>query len=270
FSRLVRLKALDGHTYYGEAGQNWETGLRGQKVDTFTGGDPWDEKFQLSGKKAIVGEEQKVLCPLEKVPIILGIGLNYRTHAEECGWTIPSFPLVFTKFADCRAGPFEDIPIHPEAHELDYEGEFSVVIGKDAKNVSKDEDPLDYVLGFTVGNDMSSRYWQDPERSSSQHSTAKSFDKFAPLGPVIASLKAVGDPEKLRLRTWVNGELRQDTSTGDLIFGVRHLIRHLSRGKTLRKGTVIMTGTPSGVAAFHKPPKWLRNGDLVEIEIEKI
>ena len=121
-------------------------------------------------------------------------------------------------------------------------------MGKDAKNLSQDENPLDYVLGFTVGNDVSSRYWQNARRSGSQHGPAKSFDKFAPIGPVIASLKAVGDPEKLRLRTWANGELRQDCSTDDLIFGISHLIRHLSRGITLRKGTVIMTGTPRYVS----------------------
>lgn len=118
------------------------------------------------------------------------------------------------------------------------------MIGKDVKNLSEKDDPLDYVLGVTVGNDVSSRYWQNAQRSGSQHGPAKSFDKFAPIGPVIASLKAVGDPEALRLRTWVNGELRQDGRTDDLIFGIRAIIRHLSRGATLRKGTVIMTGTP--------------------------
>lgn len=117
-------------------------------------------------------------------------------------------------------------------------------MGKDAKNLSESEDPLDYVLGFTVGNDVSSRYWQNAQRSGAQHGPAKSFDKFGPIGPVIASREAVGDPEALRLRTWVNGELRQDGRTDDLIFGIKAIIRHLSRGMTLRKGTVIMTGTP--------------------------
>jgi len=177
---------------------------------------------------------------------------------------------VFTKYSDTLAGPFEDIPINPESQELDYEGELSVVIGRDIKNLSENEDPLDYILGFTVGNDVSSRYWQVAPRSGGQHGPAKSFDKFAPIGPVIASLKAVGNPEALKLRTWVNGELRQDGKTDDLIFGITAILRHISRGTTIRKGTVIMTGTPSGVAAFMKPAAWLRDGDKVEIEIERI
>jgi len=143
------------------------------------------------------------------------------------------------------AGPFEDIPIDPVAKDLDYEGELCVVIGRDVKNLQLDDDPLDYVLGYMAGNDVSSRFWQlNPERSSGQHGFAKSFDKFAPVGPVIASMSVVKDPHQLRLRTWVNGELRQETATNDLIFDIRAMIRHLSMGMTLRKGTIIMTGTP--------------------------
>jgi 2-keto-4-pentenoate hydratase/2-oxohepta-3-ene-1,7-dioic acid hydratase in catechol pathway len=149
--------------------------------------------------------------------------------------------------ADTLAGPYENIPIATSAKELDYEGELCIVIGKDAKNLSESEDPLDYVLGFTVGNDVSSRYWQIAQRSGSQHGLAKSFDKFAPIGPAIISVSAIGNPEGLRLRTWVNGELRQDGRTDDLIFGVKDIIRFLSKGITLRKGTVIMTGTPRSV-----------------------
>lgn len=118
------------------------------------------------------------------------------------------------------------------------------MIGKDVKNLTDKDDPLDYVLGFTVGNDVSSRYWQNAQRSGAQHGPAKSFDKFGPIGPAIASLKAVKDPEALKLRTWVNGDLRQDGATDDLIFGIKEIIRFLSQGKTVRRGTVIMTGTP--------------------------
>lgn len=145
---------------------------------------------------------------------------------------------------DTLAGPYEDIPISPHAKELDYEGELTIVIGKDTKDLTETQDPLDFVLGYTVGNDVSARYWQKMPQSAGQHGGAKSFDKFGPIGPVIASLKAVGDPETLKLRTWVNGELRQDGCTDDLIFGVREIVRFLSNGKTLRKGTIIMTGTP--------------------------
>jgi 2-keto-4-pentenoate hydratase/2-oxohepta-3-ene-1,7-dioic acid hydratase in catechol pathway len=129
---------------------------------------------------------------------------------------------------------------------------------------------LDYVLGYTVGNDVSSRYWQRLERGSGQPGYAKSFDKFAPLGPTIVSPNLIPDPKTLTLKTYVNGELRQQTGTDDLIFDIPTLIRHLSRGMTLRKGSVIMTGTPSGVAAFIKPPAWLKDRDIVEIEISVI
>ncbi|KAJ9609991.1 hypothetical protein H2200_006321 [Cladophialophora chaetospira] len=252
FKRLVRFRASDGQIHYGEAGSEWQSDLKGREVPLFSGSDPFDSNFQLTDKKATISE---VLSPLEAVPIVLGIGLNYRKHAEE---------------ADTLAGPFEDIPINQESKELDYEGELSIVVGKDIKNLSEKEDPLEYILGFTVGNDVSSRYWQVAPRSGGQHGPAKSFDKFAPIGPVIVSPGAVGNPEGLKLRTWVNGDLRQDGRTDDLIFGINAILRHISRGTTIRKGTVIMTGTPSGVAAFMKPAAWLQNGDLVEIEIENI
>jgi len=175
---------------------------------------------------------------------------------------LPDYPVIFQKFADLflakghsistgtnkhsdtLAGPFQDIFVDPIAKELDYEGELSIVIGKDVKNLKDTDNPLDYVLGFTVGNDVSARYWQWPKMSGSQHGYAKSFDNFGPIGPVIASRTAVPDAEKLKLKTWVNGDLRQDASTDDMIFGIDAIVRHLSQGMTLRKGTVIMTGTP--------------------------
>jgi 2-keto-4-pentenoate hydratase/2-oxohepta-3-ene-1,7-dioic acid hydratase in catechol pathway len=155
-------------------------------------------------------------------------------------------------------------------HLLLHKVELCVVIGQDCKNISADEDPLKYVLGYTAGNDVSSRYWQFSERSGGQPGYAKSFDKFAPIGPILCSPSVITDPHVLSLKTVVNGQIRQSSNTDDLIFDVRTLIRHLSRGKTLRKGTIIMTGTPGGVAAFMKPPGWLNDGDIVEIEIEGI
>ena len=145
---------------------------------------------------------------------------------------------------DTLAGPYQDIHADAVAKELDYEGELSIVIGRDVKNLAETENPLDYVLGFTVGNDLSARYWQWPHMSGSQHGYAKSFDNFGPIGPVIASKSAITDAEKLHLKTWVNDDLRQNCRTDDLIFGIGECIRHLSQGMTLRKGTVIMTGTP--------------------------
>jgi 2-keto-4-pentenoate hydratase/2-oxohepta-3-ene-1,7-dioic acid hydratase in catechol pathway len=126
------------------------------------------------------------------------------------------------------------------------------------------------VLGYTVGNDLTSRYWQDPKLSSYQAGYAKSFDGFGPIGPFIASTKAIPNPGQLQLTVRVNGEQRQQTNTDDMVFDVKSLIRFLARGRTIRVGTIIMTGTPSGVGAFLTPPSFLRHGDVVEVEIEKI
>ena len=145
-----------------------------------------------------------------------------------------------------------------------------IIIGRDCKNATL-ENALSYVLGYTVGNDVSSRYWQWEERSGRQHGAAKGFDKFAPIGPVIVSPNAIGDPHALSIKTTINGnDVRQSARTDDLIFKIPNLIQHLSRGTTVRKGTVIMTGTPSGVAAFMKPQAFLKDGDIVEVEIENI
>lgn len=146
----------------------------------------------------------------------------------------------------------------------------AIVIGEDCKNVTEDEDAYRYVLGYTVGNDVSARWWQAPERANGQPAAAKSFDKFAPLGPVITSKRLIPDPERLTVKTFVSGEQRQSGCTDDWIFNVPYLIRHLSRGTTLRRGTVILTGTPSGVAYFMKPQAWLQDGDVLETEVENI
>tara|TARA_R110002003_G_scaffold40_3_gene2575 strand:- start:884 stop:1381 length:498 start_codon:yes stop_codon:yes gene_type:complete len=153
---------------------------------------------------------------------------------------------------------------------MDYEAELCFIIGKDCKNVTESEDAMQYIFGYTTGNDVSSRYWQAPERSGNQHRTGKSFDKFAPIGPVITSPSVIQDPHKLSIKSYVNGELRQSARTDDLIYDIPTIIRHISRGTTVRKRTVVMTGTPSGVAAFMKPPQWLGDGDVVEVEIEGI
>lgn len=152
---------------------------------------------------------------------------------------------------------------------LDYEGELTVVIGKDGNNI-REEDALDYVLGYTSGNYISARNFQVPEASGGQYCYAKSFDGFAPVGHAIVSPKVITDPQRLKYVTKVNGEVRQETSTDDMIWSVRKLISHLSRGTTLRKWTVIMTGTPAGVGIFHKPQKFLKDGDVVEVVIDGV
>jgi len=199
------------------------------------------------------------------------IGLNYAHHAKEAHLQVPTNPVVFTKPADAIAGPYEDIPIHPDAQsQLDYEGELCVIISKDCKNISE-EDALSCVLGYTCGNDVSARNFQLPVSvSGNQFSYAKSFDKFAPIGPSVLLAKEGLDPQQFKYVTTVNGEKRQETGTDDMIWSVKKIVAHLSRGTTLRKGTVIMTGTPSGVGLFMEPKGFLRDGDVVEIDVEGI
>ncbi|KAJ5443842.1 uncharacterized protein N7458_007714 [Penicillium daleae] len=172
------------------------------------------------------------------------------------------------KPADALAGPFDTIDVHPDAREmLDYEGELTVVVGRDAKNVSEDE-ALEYVLGYTAGNDLSARNFQVPEASGMQFGYSKSFDQFGPIGHTIVAASEIPDPQDLRLVTRVNGQVKQQTSTNDMIWSVQQIVSHLSRGMTLRKGTVIMTGTPAGVGFFNK--EFLKAGDVVEVEIEGV
>lgn len=205
--------------------------------------------------------------------------LNYYPSIFEEAWltlplhhqlTVPKYPVVFTKPADALAGPYDDIAIHPNAQSmLDYEGELTVIIGKDAKDVSE-ANALEYVLGYTAGNDVSARNFQLPDISGGQFCYAKSFDGFAPIGPAILTTAVIDDPQKLEYTTKVNGEVRQKTETGDMIWSVRQIIAHLSMGTTLRKGTVIMTGTPSGVGFFMKSNGFLHDGDMVEVNIKGI
>ncbi|GIZ40704.1 hypothetical protein CKM354_000403200 [Cercospora kikuchii] len=262
FKTLIRFQDYEGNIRYGEAPDDLDN-LKDKEVQIYEGTEPWD----LNTSPA-TGKIAKVLCPLATTPLIYGIGLNYKAHIEESGFPTTKYPVYFSKPSDALAGPYQDIPIPACVEKLDYEGELSFVIGRDVKDFGPNDDPADYILGFMAGNDVSARDWQTQEAAGGQHHVAKSFDHFAPVGPVLASYVAIPEPETLKLETFVNGELRQQTRTDDLLFGLRDILINLSRGKTLRKGTVVMTGTPSGVAAFMKPPAWLKDGDVVSVRIE--
>lgn len=210
-------------------------------------------------------------APPLPVSMILGIGLNYAPHAEEQGVEPPERPVVFTK--NCAAAIVHEAPIRiptvcSDPPQVDFEGELAVVIGEAARDV-EEADAYRHVLGYTVANDVSARWWQK-QGSGKQFFRGKSFDTFCPLGPNIVPTAEVPDPQQLSLRTWVNGELMQDATTSEMIFPVATLISELSRGMTLVPGTVILTGTPSGVGFARTPPRFLADGDRVEIEIESI
>jgi len=210
--------------------------------------------------------EARLMAPIASPPKILCLGLNFATHVTETKAKQPEEPVIFMKPHTAIAGPNDKIIKRPFVKELDYEGELAIVIGKKAKDVPVSE-ALDYVFGYTILNDVSDR---DFQFRSSQWTTGKSFDTFAPTGPCIAMSNQLSDPGNLRIKTWINGELRQNGNTHDMIFGVAQIIHHLSRVMTLEPCDIIATGTPSGVAMAMRPPKWLNAGDVVRIEIEGI
>lgn len=222
--------------------------------------------FRETGRPADV---RKRLAPLAPAQIV-GIGLNYRHHAAESGAPVPEWPVVFYKNLGAVQNPGDPIqlPKNLQTFKPDYECELAVVLGKDCRDATE-ENALDFVLGYTVGNDVSARDWQR-EWGGSQWCRAKSFDTFCPLGPVIVTTDEIPDPQTLRLSTKLNGETVQDWNTNDMIFSVRKLIAFLSADTTLPKGTVVLTGTPQGVGMGRKPPLWLKDGDEVVMEIEKI
>ena len=216
-----------------------------------------------------VAQVEKLLAPVEPTQILC-IGLNYRRHAEETGAKIPERPIVFFKGFGTVQNPGDPIliPRQLPSEEVDYECELAVVIGKPAKNVSRDR-ALDYVLGYTCANDVSARDWQI-KLGGGQWCRGKMFDTFAPLGPCLVTADEMTKPNALRISTVLNGERVQDSSTADMIFDVPRLIEFLSGSTTLPPGTVILSGTPQGVGMARNPPRWLKPGDVVTIEIEGI
>ncbi len=210
-----------------------------------------------------------LLAPL--IPTdILAIGLNYHAHAQEGKAEIPSIPLLFIKAGNSLNHPNAVIPLPRLSEQIDYEGELAVIIGKTAKDVPK-EKALDYVLGYTCANDVTARDWQrDKKLGGGQFARGKSFDGFCPLGPWMVTRDTISNPNDLRLQTYVNDQLMQDQNTSDMIFDVPTLIESLSSTMTLRPGTILLTGTPSGVGFARNPPVWLRSGDQVRIEISGI
>ena len=204
-------------------------------------------------------------APLARPPKILAIGLNYRAHAEESNMDIPKHPMVFTKQATSANGPYAPIHSPPETQMLDYEGELGVVIGKRCRRVGK-QDANRVIAGFCVLNDVSVREWQFLA-TPPQFTMGKSWDTHNPFGPAIVTPDEV-DPHNLMLRTFVNGDLRQKTSTSDLIFNCYDIIEFLTTAFTLEPGDVIATGTPSGVGISMQPQGTLKLGDVVKVEID--
>ena len=199
---------------------------------------------------------------------IYAIGLNYRAHAEETGLEIPKYPMVFMKAPTAAQNPGDPIvlPRYLRSDKVDFEAELGVVIGRPCKNV-KPEEALSYVLGYVCANDVSARDWQK-EKGGGQFCRGKTFDTFCPVGPCLATADEIPDPSKLTIRSFVNDDKMQESGTDDMIFDVPTLISFLSGSTTLLPGTLILTGTPSGVGEVRDPKRYLVPGDEVTVEID--
>jgi 2-keto-4-pentenoate hydratase/2-oxohepta-3-ene-1,7-dioic acid hydratase in catechol pathway len=244
------------------------------------------EDFVASGEKALktaeellkeAGEDSvesasasinavSLLAPIAFPPKIICLGLNYVDHAAETNAVVPKEPVIFMKPHTAIIDPNESIVKPYFVNRLDYEGELAIVMGKKTKNATVSE-AQEYVFGYTILNDVSARDFQFKDK---QWTRGKSFDTFAPIGPCITTADQLRDTSNLAIRTWVNGELRQDSSTKNMALSVSEIVYHLSRSITLEPCDIIATGTPAGVGFKMKPPKYLRHGDVVRIQIEGI
>jgi len=208
----------------------------------------------------------RLKAPVPRPQKILAIGLNYADHIEESGQQKPERQIWFSKLPNAVNGPYDPIQMPKASSAIDYEAEFVAIIGKRCRHVSKADAP-GVIFGYAAGNDVSVRDWQF---HTAQWILGKSFDTHAPFGPWIVTPDEVGDPHTLGIRCFVNGEKRQDSNTGNLVFNVFDQIALLSEAMTLEPGDVIFTGTPGGVGFAAKPPNFLKAGDLVRVEIDRI
>jgi len=204
--------------------------------------------------------------PLPMPGKVIAVGLNYKDHAAEAGVPIPLAPVLFTKWTTSLIPNGADIILHKGVTQLDWEAEFAVVIGKRASHVSESE-ALSYVSGYTCMNDVTDR---EAQTKDGQWVRSKSYDTYGPIGPVIVPASQIPDPHNLKIEARLNGKTMQTSNTSNLIFNIPYLISYISQRVTLEVGVVITTGTPHGVGTFYKPPIFMKDGDVIEIEIEKI
>ena len=221
----------------------------------------------VAGATDFLDEATLTLAPCVPNPgKIVCVGLNYRRHAAEAGMAVPQTPILFSKYANALAGNGEVVTLPKVTKQADYEAELAIVIGRRAKDVSEGE-AHDYVFGYCNGNDLSAR---DLQMLTGQWLLGKTLDGFLPLGPSLVTADEVGDPDALQIRCWLNGKLRQDSSTADMVFSTKQLVSYISRYLTLEPGDVILTGTPEGVIFGDDPAVWLKAGDEVTVEVEKL
>ncbi|WP_329489593.1 fumarylacetoacetate hydrolase family protein [Kitasatospora sp. NBC_01246] len=209
---------------------------------------------------------QRVGAPVTRPGKVVGIGLNYRDHAAEAGAAIPDEPVIFLKPSNTVVGPYDEVLVPRGGEKTDYEAELAIVIGRTARYLAGHREAAEAIAGYTIANDVTERAFQ-LERGG-QWDKGKSAETFTPLGPWLVTADEVADPQRLRLRLWVNGGLRQDGSTAEMIFPVLEIVRYVSQFMVLEPGDVIVTGTPAGVTLGHPGTPFLTAGDVVEIEID--
>ena len=212
------------------------------------------------------GDQVKFHAPIVDPRKIICVGLNYRDHAAETGAAIPKDPILFSKYATALIGYGETIVLPKVSQEVDFEAELVIVIGKKGRHLTL-KNALEHVAGYTVGHDVSARDWQ-LKKDGKQWMVGKTFDTFAPAGPVFVTKDEIADPLNLPIKLRLNGELMQNSNTKQMIFGVAELVVYLSQVFTLEPGDLIYTGTPPGVGIARKPPVFLKDGDVVEVEID--
>jgi len=240
-------------TCFFERGLDVMAAMTGLAASADTSGATWlHNEHDLQLGPCVVNPE-KILC----------VGLNYRRHAAESGSAVPDVPVLFSKFNNALAAHGEDIPLPDAAVDYDYEVELAVVMGKTASNVAEEE-ALDYVLGYTNANDVSAR---DLQERTSQWLLGKTLDKFCPIGPYLVTADEIADPQALTAKSWLNGELRQNSNTADQIFPVAEVIAYVTQYFPLQPGDVILTGTPEGVILGMTEKVWMKSGDVVDVEV---
>ncbi len=268
----TRPGALKGDRVVDLAAAGLPAGPYGGLIEIARGGDAMVERARKAMNdakaKTYALADVKLEAPIRRPPKVLAVGLNYIDHCKEANLPVPPEPVLFTKWSTSVCGPFDDLTWPAiVSKEVDYEVELGVVIGKRAVNVSE-KDALDYVMGYTVVNDVSARDQQFA--NAKQWDRGKSFDTFCPYGPYIVTRDEIPDPHGLQVRTILNGKEMQNSNTKNLIFNVNKIIAYASQGTTLEPGDLIPTGTPFGVGFSRKPPVFLKDGDECVCEVEKV
>jgi len=240
----------------------WESGIEVvRQIVTRYEQTPLNERMMAYPLDSVALE-----APITRPGKIIALGKNYLEHIKETGSEAPEFPVIFAKWPSCVIGPNDSIPIPKISDKIDWEVELAIVIGKICKDV-KESHALEYIAGYTIANDVTAR---DLQHGDGQWIRGKSLDSFCPMGPCIVTRDELGDAQGLQLYTKINGVMKQNSTTSNMMFNVSQILAHLSKAFTLEPGDVIITGTPSGVGFVRDPPEYLKAGDKIEQYIEKI